>query len=70
MTLLELAQMIVRLIGLASEIVFTPLPVDDPKVRQPDITRARRLLDWEPRIDVERGLQETIDWYRRAGTAR
>jgi dTDP-glucose 4,6-dehydratase len=70
MTLLELAKMIVRLSGSSSEIRFIPLPVDDPKVRQPDISRARRLLGWEPKVDVERGLRETIDWYRRAGTAR
>ena len=70
MTLLDLAKMIVRLSGSSSEIRFIPLPVDDPKVRQPDISRARRLLGWEPKVDVERGLRETIDWYRRAGTAR
>ena len=70
MTLLELAKMIVRLSGSSSEIRFIALPVDDPKVRKPDITRARRLLGWEPTVDVERGLRETIDWYRRAGTAR
>jgi UDP-glucuronate decarboxylase len=70
MTLLDLAKMVIKLSGSSSEIRFIPLPVDDPKVRQPDISRARRLLDWEPKVDVERGLRETIEWYRRAGTLR
>jgi dTDP-glucose 4,6-dehydratase len=64
MTLLELAQRILRLTGSASPIVFEPLPVDDPKVRQPDIVRARTLLGWSPKVDVERGLSLTIEWFR------
>ncbi len=64
MTLLELAKQILRLSGSRSEIVFGPLPTDDPKVRQPDIGRARRLLGWEPRVDVEEGLRRTLGWYR------
>src|SRR5438876_5939963 len=64
MTLLDLAKRILVLSGAQSEIVFRPLPVDDPKVRQPDITRARTLLGWEPRVDVDEGLRITIDWYR------
>src|SRR5262245_46167947 len=64
MTLLELAQRILRLTGSRSSIVFQPLPVDDPKVRQPDITRARTLLGWSPKVDVERGLTLTIEWFR------
>jgi len=67
MTLLELAKQILSLSGSRSEIVFGPLPVDDPKVRQPDISRARRLLGWEPKVDVEDGLGRTIEWYRDAG---
>ncbi|HAM54556.1 MAG TPA: NAD-dependent dehydratase, partial [Candidatus Rokubacteria bacterium] len=67
MTLLGLAKTILRLSSSRSEIVFTPLPVDDPKVRQPDITRARQLLGWEPTVAVEDGLRETIEWYRRPG---
>ena len=67
MTLLDLAKTILRLSGSRSEVVFTPLPVDDPKVRQPDITRARQLLGWEPTVAVEDGLRETIEWYRRHG---
>ncbi len=67
MTLLDLAKQILSLSGSRSEIVFGPLPVDDPKVRQPDISRARRLLGWEPKVDVEDGLRRTIEWYRDAG---
>ena len=71
MTLLELAKQILHLSGSRSEIVFGPLPTDDPKVRQSDITRARRLLGWEAAVDVEEGLRRTIEWYRgRAGGAR
>ena len=65
MTLLELAQRIILLTGSGSEIVFAPLPEDDPKVRQPDITRARTLLGWEPRVDADEGLRLTIDWFRK-----
>jgi dTDP-glucose 4,6-dehydratase len=56
MTLLELAQTVVRVTGSPSEIVFEALPVDDPQVRQPDITRARKCLDWQPVIGLEEGL--------------
>jgi dTDP-glucose 4,6-dehydratase len=64
MTLLALAEKILRLSGSQSEIVFEPLPEDDPKVRQPDITRARTLLGWEPRIDVDEGLRRSLAWFR------
>src|SRR3989442_9010369 len=64
MTLLSLAEKIRRLSGSPSEIVFEPLPEDDPKVRQPDIGRARTLLGWEPRVDVDEGLGRTIAWFR------
>ena len=64
MTLLDLAKRIIRLTGSKSEIVFRPLPVEDPKVRQPDIGRARALLGWEPRVDTEEGLRLTVDWFR------
>jgi dTDP-glucose 4,6-dehydratase len=67
MTLLDLARTILRISGSRSEIVFRPLPVDDPKVRQPDITRARTLLGWEPRVGLAEGLRQTIEWYRAAG---
>jgi dTDP-glucose 4,6-dehydratase len=68
MSLLEMAQLIIELTGSRSEVVFEALPVDDPQVRQPDITRARELLDWEPEVDVREGLRRTIDFYSdRAG---
>ena len=60
----ELAQLVLRLTGCKSPIVERPLPVDDPKVRQPDITRARTLLAWEPRVTLEDGLQRTIEYFR------
>ena len=63
-TLLELAKRVIRIAGSRSEIVFRPLPEDDPKVRQPDITRARRLLGWEPRVDTDEGLRRTLEWFR------
>ena len=59
-TLLELAEAIVRVTGSSSEIVFQALPVDDPQVRQPDITRARQLLGWGPEVELEEGLRRTI----------
>jgi dTDP-glucose 4,6-dehydratase len=64
MSLLDLAQLIIELTESSSEIVFEALPVDDPQVRQPDITRARELLGWEPEIDFREGLRRTIDHYR------
>jgi len=67
MTLLELAQLVRDASGSRSEIVYRPLPTDDPKVRQPDIGKARRLLGWEPTVDVEHGLARTLEWYRRPG---
>jgi dTDP-glucose 4,6-dehydratase len=64
MTLLALAERIIRLAASPSTIQFHPLPEDDPRVRQPDITRARTLLGWEPRIDTEEGLRLTFEWFR------
>ena len=64
MTVLELAQRIIRLTGSRSKIVFKPLPVDDPKIRQPDNTFARTALGWQPVVDVEDGLRETIAYFR------
>ena len=60
LSLLELAQTVVRVTGSKSEIVFEALPVDDPQVRQPDITRARQLLGWEPQVDLEDGLRRVL----------
>jgi dTDP-glucose 4,6-dehydratase len=64
MTVLEFAREILRLTGSESEVVFEELPVDDPKVRQPDITTARRVLGWEPRVPLAQGLAATIDFFR------
>ena len=63
MSLLELAKLIIELTESRSEIVFEALPVDDPQVRQPDITRARQLLGWEPEIEIREGLRRTIEHY-------
>ncbi len=63
-TILELADMIKRLAGGSSKIVFRPLPVDDPKTRCPDVTKARNLLKWEPKVSAEDGLKRTIEWFR------
>jgi len=60
-TLLQLAETVVEVSGSRSEIVFEALPVDDPKVRQPDISKARELLGWEPQVSLEEGLKRTID---------
>ena len=60
MTLLELAEAVLRATGSSSQIVFEALPVDDPQVRQPDITRARQLLGWEPEVDLDTGLARTL----------
>ncbi|HEY8465977.1 MAG TPA: SDR family NAD-dependent epimerase/dehydratase, partial [Solirubrobacterales bacterium] len=60
-TLLELAKTVIEVTESRSEIVFEALPVDDPKVRQPDITRAKELLGWEPQIDLREGLRRTIE---------
>jgi dTDP-glucose 4,6-dehydratase len=65
MTIRQLAEAIIALTGSRSQIVTRPLPVDDPKVRQPDITRARTLLGWEPRVPLEQGLGHTIEYFRR-----
>jgi dTDP-glucose 4,6-dehydratase len=60
-TLLQLAEAVIEVSGSRSEIVHEALPVDDPKVRQPDITKARELLGWEPKVELREGLQRTID---------
>jgi dTDP-glucose 4,6-dehydratase len=60
MTILEFARAILEITGSQSPIIRKPLPVDDPKTRKPDISRARRILRWEPKVDFERGIRETI----------
>jgi len=64
-TMLELAEQVVRQVGGRSKLVFMPLPPDDPKQRQPDITLARGKLDWEPKVQLEDGLRETIAYFKR-----
>jgi dTDP-glucose 4,6-dehydratase len=64
-TILELAQTVIKVTGSKSEIVYEALPVDDPQVRQPDITRARQLLGWEPEIQLEEGLTRMLPSYGR-----
>jgi dTDP-glucose 4,6-dehydratase len=63
-TVLELARIVRRLTGSKSEIVHEDLPTDDPKQRRPDISQARRLLGWDPRVQLEDGLRRTIDYFR------
>ncbi|MCK4414296.1 MAG: SDR family oxidoreductase [Candidatus Eisenbacteria sp.] len=70
MTVLEMAEHIRRLTGSRSELIFKPLPEDDPKVRQPNIDLARRRLGWEPHVDVQRALELTIGWFREADADR
>ncbi|MCX7865843.1 MAG: SDR family oxidoreductase [Limisphaera sp.] len=65
LTVLEFAREILRLTGSKSRIVFKPLPQDDPRQRRPDITRARQLLDWSPRVPLEEGLRRTIEDFRK-----
>jgi UDP-glucuronate decarboxylase len=64
-TMIQLAEAILTLTGSSSRIVFRPIPQDDPKQRQPDITRARQTLGWEPKVSLEDGLKETISYFRR-----
>ena len=68
LSVLEFARRIRELTGTRSEIVFKPLPVDDPKVRQPDITKAKEKLGWEPKVKLEEGLKRTIEYFRSLGT--
>jgi len=70
MTILEFAERIRALVGSASPIEFKPLPVDDPKTRQPDIAKARRVLGWEPRVPLDHGLAKTIEYFRTLAPAR
>ena len=69
MTILEFANEIRKITGARSEIVFEPLPEDDPRQRRPDISKARRLLGWEPRVSLEEGLQPTVEYFRSAQPA-
>jgi len=64
MTILQLAQTIKKATASPSDIVFKPLPVDDPRVRQPDITRAKTILNWQPQVSLEEGLARTVEYFR------
>lgn len=64
MTIRQLAELIIKLTDSKSRIVEKPLPIDDPKVRQPDLTRANSILGWEPQVTIETGLKQTIEWFR------
>jgi len=63
-TILEFAEIIQKVWGKRCEIRFEPLPVDDPRTRRPDITRARTLLNWEPIVTIEDGLKKTLEWFK------
>jgi nucleoside-diphosphate-sugar epimerase len=63
-TIFEFANLILKFSGAKVKIVYHPLPVDDPKQRQPDITLAKKYLKWEPKVDLEDGLKETLDWFK------
>ncbi|MDP8235973.1 MAG: SDR family oxidoreductase [Candidatus Erginobacter occultus] len=64
MTVLQFAELIIRLTGSSSSIEHRALPVDDPKIRQPDISKAKAVLGWEPRVELETGLRETIEYFQ------
>jgi dTDP-glucose 4,6-dehydratase len=68
-TILQFAQAIEKVMGRKLDVVFRPLPQDDPMQRRPDITKARSVLGWEPRVDLEEGLRRTVDFYRRAASS-
>jgi dTDP-glucose 4,6-dehydratase len=64
LTIEEIARTIIALVGSSSRIVYRPLPVDDPKQRRPDITRARTLLGWQPKVGLEEGLSKTVGYFK------
>jgi len=67
-TILEAARRVIELTGSSSDVAFKPLPVDDPKVRQPDISKAKQVLKWEPKIPLEEGLAQTLEHFKKAAT--
>ena len=70
MTINELLDLVIEITGTAAEIVFEPLPVDDPRRRRPDIARARALLGWSPKVELRQGLAATCDWFARELNAK
>ncbi|MCK4261933.1 SDR family oxidoreductase, partial [bacterium] len=67
LSILETAKLILSLTKSRSQIIYKDLPVDDPKVRRPDITKARKELSWEPKVSLEEGLKKTIEWFKNGG---
>jgi len=65
LSIADMAHLIIKMTGSQSRVVFKPLPTDDPQVRKPDITRARTLLNWEPKVELAEGLTSTIDYFRK-----
>ena len=65
-TILECARLVLAITGSTSNIQFRPLPQDDPKQRRPDISKARRLLGWEPKVDLESGLKQSLEYFRKS----
>ena len=63
-TIKQLAEMTIELVGGNNKLIYEPLPPDDPTRRQPDITLAKKHLDWEPKVDIREGLTKTIDWFK------
>jgi UDP-glucuronate decarboxylase len=61
----ELAELVIQIVGGKSKLSFHPLPVDDPKQRQPDISLARQELDWEPKVALREGLQQTVNYFKK-----
>ncbi|MBC8183954.1 SDR family oxidoreductase [candidate division KSB1 bacterium] len=64
MTIKEMAETVIKILGSTSQLIYKDLPVDDPKIRQPNISRAKEILDWEPKIDFEEGITKTIEWFK------
>ena len=64
-TMLELADLILKMTGSRSSVQFKPLPQDDPKQRRPDISVARKVIGWEPRVQLEQGLEKTIAYFKK-----
>lgn len=69
MAILELAKKMLEITQSKSEIVYNPLPENDPKVRQPDITKAEKILHWSPKVQLDKGLRETIEWFKNASSS-
>ena len=64
-TIKELAEMVIRQLKSKSKLIFMPLPQDDPKTRRPDITLAKKLLGWEPKVPLDKGIVPTIEYFRK-----